>query len=184
MKEIILYTIGHSTRDLEEFLQLLKIYEIRTLIDVRTIPKSRRMPWFNGDALASTLKKVGIPYQSMKSLGGLRHPLKNSINMGWHNESFRGFADYMQTAAFAEAIDELYEMMEKTERLAIMCAEAVPWRCHRSLIADAFLARGISTMHIVSHTSLIQHHLTSFAVLDKRVSPPRVYYPSDENSSR
>lgn len=160
-KEIL--TIGHSTRTIEAFLDLLKIHAIERVADVRTIPKSRAYPHFNGESLENSLKKVGIHYAHLEKLGGLRHTTKSSINTGWHNLSFRGFADYMQTDAFWEGIEELEELGEK-ERTAIMCAEAVPWRCHRSLIADALMLQKWKVFHITSKQPPKAHVLTSFLV--------------------
>ncbi len=130
-----LYTIGHSTRTLEEFLDLLQAHGIQELVDVRTIPQSRRYPHFGKDALATALKEAGIVYTHLPQLGGLRHTTKDSVNTGWRNLSFRGYADYMATNAFEEGLQALKAIAEQ-RITAIMCAEAVPWRCHRSLIAD------------------------------------------------
>ena len=132
----ILWTIGHSTRPIEEFVSLLKAHGIQQLVDVRTVPRSRYNPQFNTEMLAESLVHAAVHYRHSGGLGGLRKPKKDSINTGWRNASFRGYADYMQTEQFGEALNELmaYGTNDKT---AIMCAEAVPWRCHRSLIADA-----------------------------------------------
>src|SRR5262245_39235787 len=138
---MIIYTIGHSTHAIGEFVAWLKAFHIRELIDVRTIPRSRFNPQYNTDALKATLAAEGIDYRHVPALGGLRHPKKDSINAGWRNASFRGYADYMQTAAFERALGSLMEA-GRAHRIAIMCAEAVPWRCHRSLIADALLVKG------------------------------------------
>lgn len=173
-----LYTIGHSTRTLEDFISLLKAYNITYLVDIRTIPKSRHVPWFNGEELSKDLTKHHIRYTHMKELGGLRSPHKNSINKGWRNESFRGFADYMQTPEFSTGIKVLNQLMKKEEKVVIMCAEAVPWRCHRSLIADAEIIRGIKVFHIMTEKEVNPHKLTSFAVVDKSTQPIRVYYPA------
>lgn len=136
-----LWTIGHSTRPIDEFITLLRAHKIAELIDVRTVPRSRHNPQFNADALAQSLQAAEIRYRHMPALGGLRKTKKDSRNTGWRNESFRGYADYMQTKEFEQAIDEL--MAEgRLNRIAVMCAEAVPWRCHRSLIADALVSRG------------------------------------------
>ncbi len=167
-----LYTIGHSTRSIEDFLGLLQHYEIRQLIDIRSVPRSRHNPQFGQDTLAQALRGGGMEYRHMKDLGGLRHPLKHSLNAGWHNPSFRGFADYMQTPEFARALMALVEL-SKEKRTVIMCAEAVPWRCHRSLIGDALVARGVKVCDIFSATSVKPHHLTEFA----RVDGLRVTYP-------
>ncbi len=144
---------------------MLAAHGIRQLADVRTIPKSRHNPQFNSDALAAELGRHGITYKHMPGLGGLRHPRKDSINTGWKNASFRGYADYMQTPQFTESLRELIEFAAESPT-AIMCAESVPWRCHRSLIADALLARGIAVEHILSKTSRKPHAFTPFAKID------------------
>ena len=167
------YTIGHSTRPAAEFLALLKENGIEQLVDVRTVPKSRHNPQFNSDALGALLTENGIEYVPMKELGGLRKTVSDSVNTGWKNASFRGFADYMQTPEFSQAIGALVQMAEQ-KRIAIMCAEAVPWRCHRSLISDALLIRGLKVQHILGKASLRGHSLTSFA----EVAGNNVKYPS------
>jgi len=159
------FTVGHSTLPIEKFIALLRAYGIRHLADVRTVPRSRRNPQFNADALASALRAETIEYVPLPSLGGLRHARKDSPNTGWRNESFRGYADYMQTAAFEEGLDELIRLSRK-QRTAIMCAEAVPWRCHRSLVADALEVRGIQVVEILSEKSARMHKLTPFAHVD------------------
>jgi uncharacterized protein (DUF488 family) len=169
------FTIGHSTRAWDEFLKLLKYYGIELLVDVRTVPKSRHVPQFNSDALKRALQKQGIQYWHHKKLGGLRKPVKNSINLGWRNTSFRGFADYMQTDEFWEALQSLTEMA-KEKKLALMCAEAVPWRCHRSLIADALVMKKLGVFHILSETHLRRHGLTPFGV----AKGGRIKYPKAE----
>jgi uncharacterized protein (DUF488 family) len=155
-------TVGHSTRPLQEFLHLLDAHGVKRLVDVRTVPRSRHNPQFNKDSLPQALKRAGMAYAHMPALGGLRHPRKDSINLGWRNLSFRGFADHMQTAEFRKALEELIAIAEK-ERVCIMCAEAVPWRCHRSLIADALLVRGMHVQEISSLTRTQPHKLTPFA---------------------
>jgi uncharacterized protein (DUF488 family) len=169
-------TIGHSTRPIEEFVGILKLHRIRRLIDVRTMPRSRHNPQFDRENLPATLEAAGIQYQHMPGLGGLRKARPDSINTGWRNASFRGFADYMQTPQFAENLEKLIELA-CDEPAAIMCAEAVPWRCHRSLIADALLAHGIAVEEILSATNARPHSLTPFA----RVEGTRVTYPGAEN---
>ena len=160
------WTLGHSTRPIEEFIGLLRAHQIRLLIDVRTVPRSRYNPQFNTDTLAQSLCEAGLRYRHLSELGGLRKPKKDSINDGWRNASFRGYADYMQTEGFERALEEL--MTYSTDkRTAIMCAEAVPWRCHRSLIADALVIRGWDSLHIMSETKADPHQLTSFAHLEK-----------------
>jgi len=170
-------TIGHSTRSLEDFLTLLKTYEVTHLVDVRTIPRSRHNPQFNEDSLPESLKAEGIRYTHRADLGGLRHTTLQSINTGWRNKSFRGFADYMQTPEFAKAMDGLIEE-SKHDRLALMCAEAVPWRCHRSLIADALLARGMATSDIQTIHRLDPHKLTPFAKVKGKI----VTYPPEDDA--
>lgn len=161
----MIYTIGHSNRPLDDFLALLQAHSIEILADIRTVPKSRHNPQFNREALAVSLPAAGITYRHMPGLGGLRHPRKDSINLAWRNDSFRGYADYMQTAPFAEALAELITAAS-SHRAAIMCAEAVPWRCHRSLVADALTARGVEVRHIMSATAANPHKLTPFAQVD------------------
>jgi uncharacterized protein (DUF488 family) len=167
-----IYTVGHSTRSATDFVTLLVSHGIRQLGDVRTIPRSRHNPQFNSDTLAKTLDEVGIRYVHLPALGGLRRTTPLSVNLGWRNESFRGYADYMQTDAFTAAVDELIALASSAQT-AIMCAEAVPWRCHRSLIADALVVRGIEALEIVSTTGTKPHTLTPFA----RVSGINLTYP-------
>jgi uncharacterized protein (DUF488 family) len=175
--KLSIFTIGHSTRTIEEFLSILKAHDIQRLVDVRSIPKSRRVPQFNSDALAASLPEQGIDYVHLKSLGGRRHAKKDSINSGWRNASFRGYADYMATDDFRAGISRLLDLARE-KRAAIMCAEAVPWRCHRSLIGDALLARGVSVQDIMSATSVRPHQLTPFA----RVDGLEISYPADATS--
>ena len=159
------FTIGHSTRSFEELVALLRAHGIERLVDVRTIPRSRRNPQFNRDTLGPALRNRRIAYRHMQGLGGLRRTRPDSVNTGWRNTSFRGYADYMQTGEFEEALSRLIELAEE-KRTAIMCAEAVPWRCHLSLIADALLARGVQVTEIFSLSNARPHTLTSFAVMD------------------
>jgi uncharacterized protein (DUF488 family) len=173
-QDLTLYTIGHSTRTAEELIALLRTAEVERVIDVRTIPRSRRNPQFNEESLRSSLTAVGIGYQRIGRLGGLRRPRKDSPNSGWRNESFRGFADYMQTEDFEAGLEALRASAEEGT-VALMCAEAVPWRCHRSLIADALTARGAEVRHIVGGSPAKAHRLTSFARVDGR----RVTYPGE-----
>jgi uncharacterized protein (DUF488 family) len=172
-----IFTVGHSTLPLESFVELLQAYGIERLADIRTIPRSRRNPQFNADTLPVELAKQGIEYQPMPELGGLRHARKDSPNMGWRNDSFRGYADYMQTAAFAEAVEILLKL-GREKRMAIMCAEAVPWRCHRSLVADALLVRDVPVVEILSATDWRPHKLTGFAAVDGF----SVTYPPEQQS--
>jgi uncharacterized protein (DUF488 family) len=150
MKQDI-FTIGHSTRPIDEFLEMLQAHGVRRLADVRTVPRSRHNPQFNREELARSLHNRSLHYTHMPALGGLRHPRRDSINTGWRNESFRGYADYMQTDEFQDALEKLLTFADE-EPTAVMCAEAVPWRCHRSLIADALLARGVRVLEIASVT--------------------------------
>lgn len=173
-----LYTIGHSTHTIKEFKAILQAHTITHLIDIRSIPKSRHVPWFNENKLKSALKAINITYIHMIELGGLRHTTKNSINQGWRNKSFRGYADYMQTAEFFSALKTLNKLLNKKRKVAIMCAEAVPWRCHRSLVADAEVIRGVNVLHILNAKSTRTHSLTSFAVIDRSRKPMKIYYPN------
>lgn len=170
-----MFTVGHSNRTLAEFTELLMAHRISVLVDVRTIPRSRYNPQFNRETLPHMLEAEGIAYEHLPGLGGLRRAGKHSMNTGWRNASFRGYADYMQTEEFARNLAALTEL-ERLEKPAIMCAEAVPWRCHRSLIADALTIRGIPVMHIVSAAKAEPHQLTSFA----RVEGTRLIYPGPE----
>jgi uncharacterized protein (DUF488 family) len=159
-----LFTIGHSTRSLEEFLALLGREGVTHLVDVRAFPASRRYPHFNGPDLATSLAAAGISYAHAPELGGRRKPNKESHNTAWRNESFRAYADYMETPRFLSALDELLAAATR-EPTVIMCAEAVPWRCHRSLISDAAVARGTEVRHILDSGSQ-EHRLSSFAWID------------------
>lgn len=171
-KKITVFTIGHSTRSLDEFLDILKQYNITELIDIRTIPKSRHNPQFNEQELVHVLRNHHMGYQHEKHLGGLRHAHKDSVNRGWKNLSFRGYADYMQTDEFHAALQKLIEIAHK-KTVAIMCAEAVPWRCHRSLVGDALLVHGIDVEDIYSITSAKPHKLTPWAVVHgKKITYP------------
>ncbi len=168
----VIFTIGHSTRSAEDFIVLLKENGVTRVIDVRTVPRSARNPQFNRETLPGTLAQAGITYTHMKDLGGLRHARKDSINTAWRNASFRGYADYMQTPEFTRALDELIAGA-RTERVVIMCAEAVPWRCHRSLIADALLVRDFNVQDITGPGKTRRHELTPFA----RVEGTSITYP-------
>lgn len=175
------FTIGHSTRPFDEFLGLLRAHAITQLADVRTIPRSRRYPQYSIGALAAALSEAGVTYRHFPALGGLRKPRADSINTGWRNASFRGYADYMQSAEFEEALDRLVAFgghapggPESVERRTVMmCAEAVWWQCHRQLVADALTARGLSVKHITSQAPAALHSVTDFARVDGR----RVTYP-------
>jgi uncharacterized protein (DUF488 family) len=167
-----IWTIGHSTRSIEAFLGLLATHGIEQLVDVRLIPYSRRNPQFNSEALQASLTAAGLRYEPMPALGGRRKPRPDSPNSGWRNASFRGYADYMQTLPFWKTLKELRTRAEGS-RTAIMCAEAVPWRCHRSLIADALVSAGWEVRHIVSKAQPEPHQLTTFATLqDGQLSYP------------
>jgi uncharacterized protein (DUF488 family) len=171
----VLLTIGHSNRPIESFLEMLKGHGVELLVDVRTVPRSRHNPQFNRETLPAPLAAAGIDYLHMPGLGGLRHPRKDSGNTGWRNLSFRGYADYMQTPEFDQNLGDLLREADR-RRTVVMCAESVPWRCHRSLIADAVTVRGIPVQHIMSASKADPHKLTSFA----KVEGTRVTYPPDE----
>ena len=158
----VVFTIGHSTKSLDAFIGLLQSLSITIVVDVRTIPRSRHNPQFNNETLPDSLRIADISYLHTPGLGGLRHAWKDSPNTGWRNLSFRGFADYMLTEEFVKNLDELIDL-SKSEQIALMCAEAVPWRCHRSLIADALWIRGIGVWHITSLNRRLPHSLTPFA---------------------
>jgi uncharacterized protein (DUF488 family) len=171
------FTVGHSTLPIDRFTSLLGAYGIERLADVRTVPRSRRNPQFNADSLAESLRAAGIEYVPLRELGGLRKPRADSPNGAWRNDSFRGYADYMQTEPFARALEHLLTLARE-RRTAIMCAEAVPWRCHRSLVADALNAHGTGVVEILSETSYRNHALTSFA----HVAGTTVTYPPAQSS--
>jgi uncharacterized protein (DUF488 family) len=166
-------TVGHSTRRIEEFVALLQGHGVGLLMDIRTVPKSRHNPQFGSEPLAASLREAGIAYVHEAGLGGLRRPRKDSPNGAWQNESFRGYADYMQTEAFEEALGPLVAMSGE-QRIALMCAEGNPFRCHRSLVADALLARGIRSAEITSVRHATPHRMTPFA----RVEGEHVSYPA------
>jgi uncharacterized protein (DUF488 family) len=160
-----IYTIGHSTHPIDEFIKILRAYGIELLVDVRTIPMSRHNPQFNQAGLEQSLQEHGVRYAHLKALGGLRGTTKASINTGWRNLSFRGYADYMQTEEFRTGIERLIKLAQ-AQPTAIMCAEAVPWRCHRSLIGDALLVRNIHVEDIMGERSAKPHDLTPWAKVD------------------
>jgi uncharacterized protein (DUF488 family) len=170
-----IFTVGHSTLPIERFIALLQTYGIERLADIRTIPRSRHNPQFNDTALAGSLTAQHFEYVHIQALGGLRHARKDSPNTGWRNGGFRGYADYMQTAAFQDALQPLIHM-SRQKRIAIMCAEAVPWRCHRSLVADALSVRGVPAVEILSEGSYRMHKLTPFA----EVVGVRITYPPQQ----
>jgi uncharacterized protein (DUF488 family) len=170
----LVMTIGHSTHTLDEFIRLLQAHGATCVVDVRTVPRSRHNPQFNKDSLPRSLTKAGMGYVHMPGLGGLRRAKADSPNAGWQNASFRGYADYMKTPEFALSLEELIRLANQ-DRIVLMCAEAVPWRCHRSLIADALLVRGIRTEDIMSATRRQVHTLTPFA----RVRGTAITYPAE-----
>jgi len=169
----VVLTVGHSTRTLDALIGLLRRHGVELLADVRTIPRSRRHPHFAGDALRDSLPAAGIRYDHLEALGGLRRSRPDSVNLAWQDASFRGYADHMQTAGFEDGVARLLELA-RHERTAVMCAEAVPWRCHRSLLADALVARGVPVAHIVGEGEAQPHRLTPWA----RVERGRVTYPA------
>ena len=177
MSQRLLFTIGHSTHTWSEFLAWLQAWRIRELVDVRTIPRSRAIPWFDGRRMAKALPRAGIAYSPIAALGGLRHSRRDSRNTGWHNESFRGYADYMQGPEFALGLGEL-NRLRRRRRVCIMCGEVLWWRCHRRMIADAEVARGIPVRHIMSEKSAPAHQLTAFARIRRcKGRPPAITYP-------
>ena len=173
MRPLVVFTIGHSTRTIADFIRLLKTHGVQRVIDVRTIPRSRHNPQFNRDQLSPALHRARMHYTRMPGLGGLRRARRDSSNTAWRNASFRGYADYMQTAEFDDNLSRCIALARR-ERVVLMCAEAVPWRCHRSLIADALLVKGIDAREITSGVRARPHSLTQWA----RVSGTRVTYPA------
>lgn len=177
MPRNVVFTIGHSTRPIEDFIQLLKSHGVQRVVDVRTLPRSRGNPQFGIARLPGLLRAADIHYTHLPGLGGWRRPRPDSSNLGWRNDSFRGYADYMQTSAFKDSLQRCLELAS-VERVALMCAEAVPWRCHRSLIADALVARGIDALEIASDSRVRPHALTPFA----RVDGTEVTYPRSKSA--
>ncbi len=175
---IRIYTIGHSTRPIDDFFAILKAYGIQSLVDVRRYPGSKRNPQYNLSALEQSLPGAGIAYSHIEGLGGRRSTSPESINTAWREASFRGYADYMQTPAFAASLEQLIAIAQSATT-AFMCSEAVPWRCHRSLIADALIARGFEVIDILSETDSRPHRLTPFAV----VEGDKVTYPGNGGGS-
>jgi len=169
----VIFTIGHSTRSLDEFVALLRAHGIRRVMDVRSIPRSRHNPQLNRETLSRSLRNRRIAYRHVKALGGLRHPRADSPNTGWRNASFRGFADHMQTPEFEKGLTGLIRIADDRPT-AVICAEAVPWRCHRSLIADALGVRGVAVRHIQSRSAARAHSLTDMA----HVRGTQVTYPA------
>jgi uncharacterized protein (DUF488 family) len=178
MPPLVVFTIGHSTRPIAEFLGLLQAHGVRRLVDIRTIRRSRHNPQFDRQRLSAALHGARIHYRHLPGLGGLRHPRHDSINTGWLNAGFRGYADYMQTPAFEESLDDCIELATR-EPVVLMCAEAVPWRCHRSLVADALVVRGIDVREISSRTRARPHRLTPFASVDG----VRITYPAKPDAA-
>jgi uncharacterized protein (DUF488 family) len=170
---ITVFAIGHSTRTTDRFIKILQAHSVTLLVDIRKVPRSRHNPQFNAEAFADSLSKARIGYLHDKELGGLRHPLKDSLNIGWRNASFRGYADYMQTTEFETALKRLLKLA-KSATVAIMCAEGNPYRCHRSLVADALLAKGAKVVHISSTRPGRPHQMTPFA----EVRNGHVLYPA------
>lgn len=169
----LVFTIGHSTHPLDEFIGMLENNGVERVLDVRTVPRSRRNPQFDKSVLPESLGEAGVGYTHVPRLGGLRHTNRDSINKGWRNESFRGYADYMQTPEFEAGLQQVLGLAE-SERCALMCAEAVPWRCHRSLIADALLIRGVRVEHIIHSSERKLHVMTSWA----RTDGLKIFYPA------
>lgn len=169
------YTIGHSNRPIEEFLDLLREHGVERVLDIRTVPKSRHNPQFGQDQLPASLAAAGIGYAYIRELGGLRRARKDTPNGAWRNASFRGYADHMQTPEFNAHVEEVARLAQG-ERCALMCAEAVPWRCHRSMVADALTVRGLPVEHIINQGRTKPHTLTPFA----RVDGTRILYPPPE----
>ncbi|MGI0090874.1 MAG: DUF488 family protein [Nitrososphaerales archaeon] len=174
----VIFTIGHSTRPVDEFKTILKRYNIQIVSDIRIMPGSRRNPQFNSDNLRESLETVGIEYTHIKELGGLRKPNKDSSNTGWRNPSFRGYADYMQSEEFEAGLSKLMKIA-KDKTVVIMCAEAVPWRCHRSLVSDALIVRGFQIIDIFTESKSHPHSLTPWA----KFEGGKLSYPS-ENASK
>jgi uncharacterized protein (DUF488 family) len=174
----LLLTIGHSTRPIDEFIELLKDHRVEEIADVRSVPRSRHCPQFNSDDLSDSLRQAQIRYTHIEKLGGLRHSRKDSINLGWRNASFRGYADYMATPEFSEGLDALIQIA-RARKTAIMCAEAVPWRCHRSMIADAMIEKGWDVRDIMTSKAPTEHHLTPFL----KVVNGKLTYPAPQETS-
>jgi uncharacterized protein (DUF488 family) len=170
--QLTVFTVGHSTRTLPEFIEILRAHHISLVVDVRSAPRSRHNPQFNKETLPAALKAEGIGYVHIPDIGGLRRPARDSVNTAWRNKSFRGYADYMQTKEFTEQLLHLMALARENH-VAIMCAEALPWRCHRSLIADALVVRNVRVEHIISKNSVIKHELTEWA----HVEGTRITYP-------
>jgi len=178
-KPAVIFTIGHSTHSIDEFVELLQAHDVKEIVDIRSIPKSRHNPQFNSDTLKESLKRVRIKYKHIKRLGGLRHTKKDSLNLGWHNASFRGYADYMASVEFEAGLAALVKTAG-ARYTAIMCAEAVPWRCHRSLIADALIKKGWLVRDIMSRKTAHPHRLTPFL----KVRKGQLIYPAPKHAQQ
>jgi len=174
---VTVYTVGHSNRTLEALLGILRAHGVECVADVRTVPRSRHNPQFNADTLEKTLPEAGVAYVRLPRLGGLRKPRKDSRNLAWRNDSFRGYADYMETPEFEKGIVELLTLA-RDRRTVIMCAEAVYFRCHRSLISDALLCRGVAIVHLLDGKKTADHRLTAFA----KIEDGRPVYPAGQGS--
>ena len=176
-------TIGHSTRPIGVFIRLLAAHRVDRLIDIRTIPRSLHNPQFSRELLSAALRRAGIRYTHMAGLGGLRHPRPDSVNTGWRNAGFRGYADHMQTAVFGRSLERCIDLA-KDEQLVLMCAEGVPWRCHRSLVADALLVRGVAVSEITSGIRTQPHSLTPWAIVEGvQITYPGAAGPHDSSSA-
>jgi uncharacterized protein (DUF488 family) len=177
---MLIHTVGHSTRTIEAFVEILHTAEVTLLVDIRSVPRSRRVPHFNTEALEVTLPQYAIRYAREPRLGGFRRfKAESSANIGWHHESFRAYADYMQTAPFRTAIQDLMRVAIM-DRIALMCAEAVPWRCHRKLVADALTVRGVEVHDLMGGDRWQLHRLTSFA----HAEGSELTYPADASLSQ
>jgi len=184
MREVI-FSIGHSTRPLAQFVALLRAYSIHTLVDIRSIPRSRRNPQYDQVALQQAIQADGLVYKHLAALGGHRRTREDSPNAGWRNPAFRGYADYMQTEAFEQGLCELLEVNRVAGPIAMMCSEAVPWRCHRSMVADALVARGTSVLHILGPSRARAHRLNPIARIEGAVlSYPEASSPRDSASPK
>lgn len=179
-RENPLYTIGHSNQPLEAFLDLLDTHGIRLLADIRRYPGSRKWPWFGRDSLPDSLAAKGIAYRHFPALGGRRSPTPDSPNGAWRVPQFQAYADYMDTPEFREALDSLLALVPEGP-VAVMCAEALPWRCHRNLLSDAVLARGVPVFHILGSGPLRPHAFPDFAKVNRKARPPRITYPPVED---
>src|ERR1019366_4386569 len=174
MKRLCIFTVGHSTRPIDEFMELLRAHGVEGIVDIRSIPRSRHNAQFNADVLEHSLQENHLSYRHIKELGGLRRPRKDSLNLGWRNTSFRGFADHMATPEFSGGLEKLIKVAN-SEITAIMCAEAVPWRCHRSIIADALAKKGWIVRDIMSRSVAARHLLTPFL----KIRRGQLIYPEE-----